>query len=213
MITTSPEISSLTNLTAILDSYGLGYENGIVVDPTSGSYYQYTNWLIPSSKAHSATAGVTSSILLPNAHAITISDAAGVASNPIFNTSSASYLVPIEATSAQKPEGAEERAYTIGAISEATNGSAITWISSPAVFDESANRYVSGGNYAYMSAIISYMCGVEAGESAVDSLTLSTETLTFSGLSFAMIALLMVAVIPLSIIIIGAVYCHRRKAR
>ena len=79
--------------------------------------------------------------------------------------------------------------------------------------DDTANQYASGGNYAYASAITSYLCGVDTSSAAVNALTLTSETLSISNAALAIIALLIVAVIPLSVIIIGAVYCYRRKMR
>ena len=213
MVTTVSGVSGFTNLISALEKYGLSCVEGVIIDPSSGSYYQYPNWLTPTVKAHTATAGNTGSILLPSAHAIAISDTAGITSNAIFNTSAASYVIATDAASAEKPYGAQEASYPVGVIAEATNGSAITWISSGAFFDDTANQYASGGNYAYASAITSYLCGVDTSITAVNALTLTTETLAISNATLAIIALLIVAVIPLSVIIIGAVYCYRRKMR
>ena len=213
MVFTTQAVSSFTNLISVLEKYGLNCIDGVIIDPTSGSYYQYPNWLNPTAKAHTATAGVTGSALLPSAHAISISDTAGITTNAIFNTSAASYILPPDATSAEKPEGAESLSYPVGVIAEATNGSAITWISSGAFIDDTANQYASGGNYAYALAITSYMCGVETSNTTTNALTLTTETLSINNATLAIIALLIVAIIPLSVIIIGAVYCYRRKMR
>ena len=213
MVSTVSPSSAFTNLISVLEKYGLNYIEGVIIDPTSGSYYQYPNWLTPTAKAHTATGGVTGSVLLPSAHAIEISDTAGITASPIFNTSSASYVIAIDAASAEKPEDTEEASYPIGVIAEATNGSAITWISSGAFLDDTANQYSSGGNYAYASAITSYLCGVDTSSAAVNALTLTSETLSINNGALAIIALLIVAVVPLSVIIIGTVYCYRRKMR
>lgn len=214
MLTTASGISAFPNLTSVLADYGLSYADGVIIDPTQGNYYTYPNWLMPTSNPHSSTAGITSSLLLPSAHAIIVEDTAGINTSCLFNTSSASYIIPVESPSAEKPEGAEEASYPVGVIAETNNGSAIVWFSSAALLDDTANQYAGGGNYQHVTSIASYICDVaETGGSEYKPLTLVTEQLTISGVSRVAIAALVVLIVPLLVLVIGATYCHRRKMR
>ena len=215
LLVTSPGTSGFSNLCSVLEDFGLGYEDGLIMDQTQGSYYQYPYYLVPTSHSNDYTANLSASPLLPFSHGINIFSVDGINSVKILSTSQTSYILPTTATSTSKPAGQEEKTYTVGVISEnSANSSAIIWFSSQMFLDESVNSATGGGNFEYTTAISKYMCGTE--ESDTQSLTpleLTTETLTFSLSSMAIVAIIVVAIIPLTIVIIGIVYCQRRKKR
>lgn len=213
-LVTAPGTSGFTNLCSVLSKFGLSYEDGIIVDETQGNYYQYPYYLTPPASKHSATEGITSMSLLPFSHGITVSSVSGIETTSIFSTSGTSYIIPTTATTTQKPEGQESKSYNVGVISEnSTNGSAVIWLSSQMFLDESANSAVGGGNFEYASAISAYMCGAKQESSTTEPLTLITEKLTFSFSSVALVALLVVGIVPITTIVIGIVYCHKRRRK
>lgn len=213
-LTTAPGVSALTNISALAEIYGLSPIDDVIIDPTEGYFYNYPNWLTPMITAHTATAGLSYKPLIPTAHAIATFDTAGVTSMPILSTSASSYVIPTTSSSAEKPEGTEQKSYAAGIVAEATNGSTVLWLASSAVFDETANQYSGGGNFEFAASVVSYLCGIErTANSEFKALTLVSEQLTFSGASRLIVSAILVAVIPLSVMIAGIVYCYKRKRR
>ena len=213
-LVTAPGTSGFTNLCTVLDTFGLGYEDGIIMDQTQGSYYQYPYYLTPASSSHAATSGSTTSLMLPFTHGISISDINGISGSILLSTSATSYIIPSTATTTAKPAGQEEKSYSVGVIAESrSSNAAIAWFSSQLLLDESVNSAIGGGNLEYVAAISKYMCGAEETSTETAPLPLITEKLTFSLGSRAIIALLVVGVVPVSTIIIGVAYCYKRKRK
>lgn len=215
LLTTAPGTSDFTNLCSVLNEFGLEYEDGIVIDQTQGSYYQYPYHLIPTENTHDATVGLNASPLLPYSHGIAISDINDIVTTSLLKTSNAAYIVPTTSSSIAKPEEQDEKAYTIGAIAEnKTNEGAIIWFSSQMMLDESVNN-VTGGNFKYVSAICKHFCGADLSSTTDDyePITLASEKLTFSIVSMAAVALLVVAIIPITVIIIGVIHVAKRKKK
>lgn len=215
LLVTAPGTSEFSNLRSVLEKFGLGYEDGIVMEQTQGKYYQYPYYLTPSPGSHASTSSTTASLMLPFSHGISVLSVDGINSAKILSTSAASYIIPTTATSTAKPAGQEEKSYNVGVISEnEKNNSAIIWFSSEMFLDESVSSATGGGNFEYATAISKYMCDAEeVGAEASTPLTLTTERLTFSFGSMAVIALLVVGIVPVSTIIIGIVYCYKRKRK
>ena len=213
MLITSPGTSSFVNLCSVIAEYGLGYEDGIIIDQTQGCYYQYPYYLVSTLASHEYTSGIDASVMLPFAHGISIDQVQGISTTQLLSSSAASYIIQPTATSTVKPEGQEEKSYAIGVISEnEANGSAIIWMASEAFLDESANQVVSGGNFTCASAITARACDASVGgDTYTEPLALVTERLTVSFGSMAIIALLVVGIVPIGTIIFGVVYCQKRK--
>ena len=214
LLTTAPGTSDFTNLCSVLNEFGLEYEDGIVIDQTQGSYYQYPYHLIPTANTHDATAGLTASPLLPYSHGIAISDINDIVTTSLLKTGNAAYIIPASSSSIAKPEGQEEKSYTIGAVAEnQSNEGTIIWFSSQMMFDENANS-VTGGNFKYVSAICKHFCGAELSSTTdYEPITLASEKLTFSFVSMATVALLAAAIIPITVIIIGIIHVAKRKRK
>ena len=213
-LVTAPGTSGFSNLCSVLDTFGLGYEDGIIMDQTQGNYYQYPYYLMPASSPHDATSGSTASLMLPFTHGISISTVDGISSSKLLSTSVDSYIISPTATTTVKPEGQEEKSYNVGVISEnSNNGAAIVWFSSQLLLDESVNSAIGGGNFEYTAAISKYMCAVEATSTETAPLPLVTEKLTVSFGSMAIIAILVAMIVPVSTVIIGIAYCYKRKRR
>lgn len=214
LLITAPGTSGFTNLCSVLEKFGLSYEDGIIMDETQGSYYQYPYYLMPAASSHAATEGVAGATLLPFTHGIAITEVSGVEAGAILSTSGASYIIPTTATSTVKPEGQEEKSYNVGVIAENGAGGSVIWFSSQMFLDESVSSATGGGNFEYATAISKYMCGAKESESAATvPMTLVTETLTFTPGAMAITALLVVGIVPISTIIIGVVYCYKRKRK
>ena len=158
---------------------------------------------------------MTSSLLLPFSHGITVSGVNGIESDVLLSTSYSSYVIPTNATTTVKPEGQENTSHNIGVISESqSTGGAIVWFSSQMFLDESVSSAIGGTNYDYVSSIVSTLCGAKADGNEVSApLTLVTETLELNAISTALIALIVVGIIPVSIIVIGIVYCVKRRRK
>ncbi len=216
MLTTMPETSVFTNLCSVLDKFGLGFNDGIIIEQTQGNYTNYPYYLYPTQNAHTALDRFSGVVFLPFAHGIGVSEKSGITTTEVLTTSERSYIISTSQTTLEKPEGQEEQSHAVGVISENTsNGSAVIWFSCQALLDETANGQVNGGNFNYATAIASALCDSDnaSGESSTAPLVLKSEQLTISSTVLAILSIVLVIALPLAILIIGGVYCHKRKIR
>lgn len=216
LLTTSPEISKLPNLTSVTTYMSLHGTDGIVADGDSQHYYNsnYPYYLIPKISGHQATEGV-SSVLLPVAHNIVASATlpAGTTVTPLFSTSDSAYIVPLDATTPEKPEGAETAAYCVGAISESAEGGALIWIPCTNFFFDAANEMSASGNGTLLNNIVTWVCGESEAAPTAPVLPLVTQTLTVSTATAGILSFLVTLVLPGTIIGFGIFHVIRRKKR
>ena len=217
LLATSPEITSMPNLGTVTAYMALVGEGGIVTDDNAQYYYNssYPYYLMPAVNSHSATAGA-SSVLLPFAHAIVTTEtaASGITVTPILTTSESAYVIPLDAASPQKPEGAETASFCVGAVSENTaTGATLVWISCTNFFSDTANDMSSGGNGALLDATVTWICGETEKASTAPVLPLVTEALSISTGTAGLLSFLIILVIPGAIIGFGLFRVIRRKRR
>ncbi len=208
-LVTSPDTpQNLPNLMAISETFGLSAQNGIVMEVNTDYYYQLPYYLIPAISNHQSV----SQIMLPLAHGICIVDSDDIAITPIFSTSAEAYIVPTDATTMEKPEGQDSKIHNIGVISKKQTGGTLLWVSSLGITDETANSYMSGNNYKFLSSFISDLC--DAPDTVNGELAfLSLDALTVPTASAAIISSILILVIPTAIIAFGFVYWIRRRRK
>lgn len=213
LVTAPATPSALPNLMSIAKAYGLEARDGIVIEANSNYYYQLPYYLLPGVGSTDGT-DASERTLLPGAHAISIRDSMpdGVKAISLLVTSSEAYIVPTNATSLEKPADQYAQMQNVCVIAKAQNGSSVLWISSEGITDATANSYVSGGNYSFLTSITSWMC--DAPKATIGTpIALSVEFLNAPTSSAALISIILIIAIPLTIGIGGFVYWLRRRKK
>lgn len=215
VLATAPSTpAALPTLMTIAGAYGLTATDGIVIEGNSNYYYQVPYYLIPGVGDGGETGSASERTMLPFAHSISISETmpSGVKAISLLVTSAEAYIIPTDATSLEKPADQDARMHDVGVIAKAQNGSAILWISSEGIADATANSYVSGGNYSFLTSMVSWLC--EPPETTVGTpIVLSVEFLTVPTSSAAIISIILILIIPLTIGIGGFVFWLRRRKK
>lgn len=216
LLTTAPNVSSLPNfgtVTAYMSLYGT---DGIVTEESSQHYYNasYPYYLNPIAGSHALTGSATS-VLLPFAHSIEFATElpTGTEVTPLFTTSESAYIIPLEASTPEKPEGAETASFCVGAVATNANGGTLVWIPCTNFLSDTADGMSSGGNGALLGNAVTWLCGeIEAAPTA-PVLPLVTETLTVNAITAGLLSFLITIVIPCAIVGFGIFHIIRRKKR
>lgn len=211
----------MPNLTALAAHMGLEPVDGIVIETNRNNYMSYPHFLLP-------TLGSTSSgplSLLPNSQIYVLANAAhGIISDgttsvtPLLSTTNAAYTkANLNAETLDKEDGDVEGMVYVGA---AVTGSAdgtrsdsykFVWFSSPALVDEMADQYVSGGNSSVFMACLNWMSENKTNLSIMAK-ALQVEALTVTSAQAGIWSVIVVFVIPLAFLALGfGVWFKRRK--
>lgn len=224
ILITDPEHESgeRPNLDALMESYGVTAEDGIVVEGDSGNYAFGTPVdLLPEYGSHEITSSLSSEgyyVLLPVAQGLTVSDELpdGVSVTELLTTSDSSYskLSGYSMSTYDKADGdiSGPFALAVAITADAEEGSSnIVWISSSYIIDESTDAMVSGGNTDLFLNSISWICGETEGI-AIHAKTLSNEYLTMTSSQANMISTVLIVAIPVFVLVCGIyIYVRRRR--
>lgn len=215
MLITTPDSATFTNLSVIVEAMGMTAEQGIVVETNSSYYYnaQAPYYLIPIKESHSATQ-TGSNVMLPFAHGIRFAEPLpeGISASPLLSTSSAAYLLDIDAETLAKPEDTELRSFCVGGVSQNAVGGKLIWFPSNGLTNDSGNQAVNGGNYAFLVKCAEWVCGSEV-TTATAPLPLSTPRLSVTTSTAGLLALIIIFLIPLGFIGYGLFFVIRRRRK
>ncbi len=213
-LTTIATVTDYTNLMGVLEKYGLSMESGCITEETSGYYYAYPYYLLPTPSSESAiTAPYTSEArLLTNiAHPITIGESLpeNITVTPLFSTSENAKLLDLESGEAIEDKGQYNVAV---AATDSSNGSAVIWLSSPA-FNDQFNEITVDGNYTYFIAMLESMAQRERIVENIPPTSLVSDYLIVPEASANVWSIILTAIIPLAFLLcgIGCWYIRRRR--
>lgn len=216
LLTTTPEITSMPNLTTVTAYMAMYGVDGIVTEEDGTHYYNssYPYYLAPIVGSHAVTASV-STALLPFAHGIEFAETlpAGTTVTPILTTSEAAYVIPLDATTPEKPEGAETKTFCVGAVSEISGGGRLIWIPCTNFFSDTADGMISGANSVLLASTVTWTCGAPATAPTANILPLVTETLTVNTATARLLSLMLTIIMPIAIVALGIFTSIRRKRR
>lgn len=216
LLTTAPNITSLPNLGTVTAYMALQGVDGIVAETDSQHYYNssYPHYLAPNIHATDMTEGV-SSVLLPVTHGIVPAAdlAAGMTVTPLLSTSESAYLIPLDATSPEKPDGAQTASFCVGAVSEISSGGKLVWIPCANFLSDAANEVSAGGNGTLLHAVVTQICGETEAPPSAPVLPLVTQTLTVSTATAGILSFVMIVLLPAGIVGFGIFHVIRRKRR
>lgn len=211
---------SMTNFESILDWYGISIAEGIVVEQSSGYYYQYPVILIPEVEYDDLTDGIFGSynILVQMARGLVTNENAddSVEISTLLSTSDSAFSkVDITATTYDKEEGDIDGPFALGMHAVKTEGDAESTLivfSSEGLFTESSNMMVAGANLQLFTNCVSSLVEHETSVAiAVKSYELSYLSLTQSDM--VLLGLITTIIIPIVTLVSGVViWLKRRRA-
>lgn len=224
-ISAPPQGEPLANLEAVMASYGVTANEGILVE-NARNYYAFDTpyYLLPQYGYHAITTPLTqnnSHVVLPLAQGLTHSQdrPETVTITDLLTTSNSaiSKIAGWSMATYEKEEGDIEGPFSVAvaitdAISEETT-SHLVWVTSPLLLDDSANQMVSGGNQDFFLNCLNWMCEQEESSLTIHTKTLENEYLTMDSGVAGYYTILIIGVIPLTYLGIGIYIFRRRKRR
>ncbi|MDD5863615.1 MAG: GldG family protein [Firmicutes bacterium] len=225
LITDPPKEGRLTNLEALMASYGVNTVDGIVVEGDQKHYVWGTPYyLLPDMASHDITQALKDGgyhVLLPIAQGLTVSDGLrdtlSVTSLLTTSASAFSKAAGYNLTTYEKEEGDTDGPFSLAvAITDTVEDgitSDIVWVSSAALVDDQANVQVSGGNQDFFLNTLSYLCQAETTDLGIHAKSLSSESLSMNSATVSLLTIAVVGVIPLCYLAVGIVIWARRKRR
>ena len=225
LITDPPKNGKLTNLEALMASYGVGTVDGIVVEGDQSHYVWGTPYfLLPDIASHAITTPLTEGgyrVLLPIAQGLTVDgDLRDTLSVTQLLTTSASAFAKAagyDLTTYEKEDSDVDGPFALAvAVSNAVEDgitSDIVWVSSAALVDDQTNTQVSGGNQDFFLNALGYLCQAEQSSLSIHAKSLDSETLTLDSAAVSTLTVAVVGVIPAACLALGIVIWIRRKRR
>lgn len=212
----------MPNLTALAKYMGLEPVDGIVIETDQNRYMMTPHYLLPS-------LGTTASgplSLLPNNQIYVLANAAhGILSDgsrsviPLLSTSKNAYVKgDLSGEDLSKSAGDLEGLVYVGAAVEieanGTRGETgkFVWFSSPALADEAADMYVSGGNSSVFMATVNWMSENKTSLSILAK-QMQVEALTIPEADAGIWSIIVIFVIPLTVFAWGFIVWFRRRKR
>ncbi|MBQ7923203.1 MAG: Gldg family protein [Clostridia bacterium] len=216
----------MPNMTVLVNEMGLESVDGIIVEGNRSNYTGYPYTLLPSfgSKTTGPLSLISEStqyVLMEMAHGIIDNGAGSGTVIPMLATSSSAYVKDIlsgNATTWEKEEGDVTGMSYVGAAvygtADGTRGDEykFVWYSSPAITDENADYYVSGGNSDVFIGSVNWMAENKINLSILAK-QLQVEALVLDAGQISLWSAVGIFVLPLSILVIGFVVWIKRRKR
>ncbi len=201
------------NLASIAANYGMTASKGVLMESKSG-YYQQPYYLVPNVISHEITAELqqTYRVLAPLAHGLTVnSSRSSLQVSSLFTTTESAYMADPSTGEAYT----DKQAFSIAlAAEEEIDGinTKMIWLSGAQMLADDANSITSGGNYAYLLEMFSWMCEREQVIS-IPAVSMDEEYLLVGEVPRKLLSAVIIGVIPVAISMIGLVYWLRRRRR
>lgn len=220
-VTSPPKDGALTNLEAVMESYGVSANEGIVFEGDQNYYiWGESYYLLPEINSHTITDPLIDSgyyILTPFSQGLSIADTLpeNVSVTELLTTSAAAYskVAGYSLTTYDKEDGDIDGPFCLAAaISDSATDAGIVWISSAYVLDETTNYQISGGNLDFFMNCVNWMCEREESIS-IRSKSLSQEYLTINSGSASTLTAIIVGILPAGYLALGIYLFIRRKRR
>lgn len=212
----------MPNITALAKYMGLEPIDGIVIETDQNHYMMTGHYLLPN--LGTTSAGPLS--LLPNSQIYVFLNAAhGILSDgtqnviPLLSTTSGAYVKgDLSGEDLSKAEGDVEGMVYVGAAVEMSadgtrsDTGKFVWYSSPAIADETADAYVSGGNSAVFMSTVNWM-NENTINLSILAKQMQVEALTVPAADAGLWSIVVIFVIPLAVFACGFVVWYKRRKR
>ncbi|NLI22075.1 MAG: GldG family protein [Clostridiales bacterium] len=211
------------NLQKLVNSYGVDYASGIVVEGDMNRCLRgYPHYLLPTVDTHEITQPIQDGnlyVLMPTAQGIVKLDSyrSSLTIASLLTTSAQAYnkLNPDSATTLDRADGDTDGPFDVGvAISETVSEgeTRIVWFSTSLFLDDQINQMVSGANQDLFLNSLNWMCERENNIS-IRAKSLSQAYLTVPSGQASFWSGLLAVVLPLAVIAVGIVVVVKRRKR
>lgn len=209
------EAETLENFEKLLDSYGIGINDGLVIETNNGMYMQgYPTYLVPTIESTSITAAMASSqsyVLLPVSKGLTVT---GDAATALLSTSEGAYSkTNLKSDTLQKEAGDIDGPFALAASSVDEDGATqVVVIGSQNMMVNEIDQYVSGGNTNFACNCVNSLAEQE-DKIAIKAKELTEDTATYTNRAVMIISFVSVIGIPAVILLIGIAIMILRKKK
>lgn len=208
------EDGTLTNLSAVLSSYGVETVEGIVIEGDRQYYaFQVPYILMPELNSHAVTDSLISERyypILPLAQGLQITGYDDVTSLLDSSDASFSKIAGYALNTYEKEEGDADGPFSLAVSIETDAGGQIIWFSSALFLEDMYNAYSSGANLDLAMNALSELIG-ESEAMAIRAKSLNYNYLTINEASSALLKAVMIGVFPLIYLGIGVCVVVRRR--
>lgn len=227
LICTNYTSEEMANFNKILNACNLNLEQGVIIDPASGSYAQQNPmYLVPSvskdSTLSEALRNTVGYVFMPIAEGMTeIETDSNTKMTPILTTSNQSYLKKDPATmdTYNKVSGDVDGPFIVGAsayeILSEEGAYSKQWkaviFTSASFMTQSADSIVSGGNFTLIKSGLEWLVDEAEGAIAIESKSMKVNYLTIRQSTIMVWTILAVVVLPLIFLLAGGFIWFRRR--
>ncbi|MBO5258739.1 MAG: Gldg family protein [Clostridia bacterium] len=215
--------AAMPNLAELTAYMGMESVDGIVVETNRNNYMGYPHYLLPNVNTTAMDGPVT--LMSSTDHRLLMNAAHGILPDgtkdviPLLATSADAYVkVNLTSDTLDKADDDIEGMVYVGAAvtGEASGARSdsykFVWYSSPAISDENADMYVSGGNSDLFISTVNWMSANKTNLSIIAK-QMQVEALTVTGADVAIWSPVVVFVIPLAFLVWGFVIWFKRRKK
>ena len=215
--------AAMPNFAELTAYMGMESVDGIVVETNRNNYMGYPHYLLPNvntSASQGPTTLMSSSnayLLMNAAHGIISGGSANVI--PLLTTSSAAYVkTDLTSDTLEKADtDIEGMVYLGAAATGAADGTRsdsykFVWYSSPAISDENADMYVSGGNSDLFISTVNWMSANKTNLSIIAK-QMQVEALTVTEADVALWSPIIIFILPIAFLVWGFVIWFKRRKK
>lgn len=213
----STEEGILENLYSLLSDYGVGANEGIVVEEDREHYaFQAPYVLLPDMTSNEITDSLIEENyypIMPISLGLTVeetSDSETVTELLTTSSSAFSKIAGYSISTYEKEEGDIDGPFAVAVSIESSNNGRLVWFASSSFLDDMYNAYSSGANVDMAMNALSSMLG-ETEAMAIRSKSLNYNYLTISDSTSSLLKVTMIGVFPLLYLGIGICVILRRR--
>ncbi len=210
------EDGTLTNLTGLLDNYGITAQDGIVVEADRAHYgFQQPLILIPDMGESQITEPLMEDRyypMLPIAQGLVTGGNVNGTVTELLTTSDAAFskIAGYDRDTYEKEEGDIDGPFALAVDIEDDGGGELIWFGCDQLLDDMYNAYSSGANSDLVMNALSALIG-EREALAIRSKSLNYNYLTISESTSGVLKTVMIGLVPLTFLGIGIVVVVRRR--
>lgn len=221
LIVTSYTGTEMPNLQKVLNNYGIGTKEGVVLEGDANHYISGNpTYLVPNIGTSDALGDITSGsnyILMPVAQAIDkLEDKRDtITIESLLTTSDSAYIKTETQGTLEKEDGDESGAFDLGvAVTETLDEgeTKLVYLTTANMFSQQVDAMVSGSNLKLMINAVSWMCDREASVS-IPSKSTQISYLTITSASGRIWGVITIGILPVAVLVIGGSIWFRRRKR
>lgn len=212
----STQVTQQPNLEAVLEYYGIQSTQGMVCE-TTGNYYGYPNWIVPSLGSSEMVSNLKKYFIVPSAIRLdTMSEIrSSLKLEELLTTSEGSYLkLDPSSGSAEKESGDIDGPFAVGISATESVGEEETRLVVFASAEAFTEQFVSGGNLEngeLIKAAVGTMLQTDVQKVAIDAKSLDYSYISLSIPAQLIWAAVLIILLPLAILIFGFVIWMMRR--